>query len=129
MLVSQEKPTKTPTLPPTAESLSDNVVAVVCEQIDELEKSHFLQVARGDYKTLARERCAVNAAFAAKSVGWDGVDKWPDTGVPEELRRCAMQMPEAEHMQFATSGPGTIRRPIDARKGAEDSDASDELKE
>ena len=32
-------------------------------------------------------------------------------------------------MQSATSGPGTIRQPIDARKGAEDSDASDELKE
>ena len=40
-----------------------------------------------------------------------------------------MQMPEAEQMQFATPGPGTIRQPIDARQGAEDSDASDELKE
>ena len=50
-------------------------------------------------------------------------------GVPEELRQCAIQMVEAEHMQFATPGPGTIRQPIDARQEAEDSDVSDELKE
>ena len=50
-------------------------------------------------------------------------------GVPEELRQCAIQMVEAEHMQFATPGPGTIRQPNDARQEAEDSDVSDELKE
>jgi hypothetical protein len=129
VLVSQAKPTKTPTLPPTAEELSENFVAVFCKSIDEVEKSQFLKVARGDYKILARERCAVNAAFAAKSMNWNAVDGWPEIGVPEELRRCAMQMPEAEQMQFASSGPGTIRQPIDAAKGAEDSDASDELAE
>ena len=129
VLVSQEKPTKTPTLPPTAEALSENFVAVFCKSIDELEKSQFLQVAREDYKTLARERCAVNGAFAVKTVNWDAVEKWPDMGVPEELRQCAIQMVEAEHMQFATPGPGTIRQPIDARQEAEDSDVSDELKE
>mgnify|MGYP000226222472 CR=1 FL=1 len=34
VLVSQEKPTKTPTLPPTAEALSENSVAVFCKSID-----------------------------------------------------------------------------------------------
>ena len=129
VLVSQEKPTKTPSLPPTAEALSEIFVAVFCKSIDELEKSQFLQVAREDYKTLARERCAVNGAFAVKTVNWDAVEKWPDIGVPEELRQCAIQMVEAEHMQFATPGPGTISQPIDARQEAEDSDVSDELKE
>ena len=37
-------------------------------------------------------------------------------------------MPEAEQMEFATAGPGTIRRPIDAAVGGDD-DASDELGE
>ena len=129
VLVSQAKPTKIPTLPPTAEDLSENFVAIFCKSVEELEKSQFLKVAREDYKILARERCAVNASFAAKSMNWNAVDEWPVIGVPEELRRCGMQMPEAEHMQFATSGPGTIRQPIDAALGAEGSDASDELAE
>ena len=75
------------------------------------------------------ENVAQSMCFAVKTVNWDAVEKWPDMGVPEELRQCAIQMVEAEHMQFATPGPGTIRQPNDARLEAEDSDVSDELKE
>ena len=128
VLVSQAKPTKTPTLPPTADELSENFVAIFCKSVEEVEKSQFLRVSRGDYKILARERCAVNSAFASKSINWNAVDEWPEIGVPSEIKRCAVQMPEAEHMQFATAGPGTIRRPIDAAVGGDD-DASDELGE
>ena len=56
VLVSQAKPTKIPTLPPTAEDLSENFVAIFCKSVEELEKSQFLTGAREDYKILARER-------------------------------------------------------------------------
>ena len=55
VLVTQAQPTKTPMLPPTAEELSENFVAVFCKSVDELEKSQILKVSREDYKILARE--------------------------------------------------------------------------
>ena len=39
VLVSQAKPTKIPTLSPTAEDLSENFVAIFCKSVEELEKS------------------------------------------------------------------------------------------
>ena len=70
----------------------------------------------------------VNSAFASKATNWNAVDEWPEIGVPSEIKRCAAQMPEAEQMQFATAGPGTIRRPIDTAVEGDDG-ASDELGE
>ena len=41
VLLSQAKPTKIPTLPPTAEDLSENFVAIFCKSVEELEKVNF----------------------------------------------------------------------------------------
>jgi len=122
VLVAHSKPMAQPMLPPTAEQLSEHFVAVFCESPDDLEKGQFLQVNREDYKTLAQLRCDVNPAFAETKISMDAVERWPVSGVPEEIRRCGMLTPEAERMEFLGTGPGAVKGPVDAAAQAEDPD-------
>ena len=57
----------------------------------------------------------------------EAVEKWPASGVQQEIRRCGALMPGAERMEFLGAGPGAVKGPVDAAAQAEDPDVSDEL--
>lgn len=112
-------------LPPSGQELSDSFVAVFGQNKEDLTKCQLLTVSRHEYKTLAEERCQVNANFGRTVIDRQRVEALPERGVPQQFIECAVQMPEVERYSATRAGPGTIRDPLEA--GQPDDDGSDEL--
>jgi len=112
-------------LPPSGQELSDSFVAVFGPNKEDLTKCQLLIVSRHEYKTLAEERCQVNANFGRTVIDPQRVEALPERGVPQQFIECAVQMPEVERYSATRAGPGTIRDPLEA--GQPDDDGSDEL--
>ena len=71
---------------------------------------------------MAQLRCGVNPVFAETKINMDAVEKWPVSGVLEEIGRCGMLIPEAELLEFLEAGPGAVKGPVDAAAHAVDPD-------
>ena len=82
VLLSQPAAKLGDVLPPTADSLGQNFVALFGRSPEQVQKCQILKVHRQSYLTLVRERTAVNVAYCDTMLDDAGVAKLPENGVP-----------------------------------------------
>ena len=111
-------------LPPSAESLSNNFVALFGRSPEDVRKCQILKVNRQAYVTLVRERVQVNPVYHDVVLDQAAVAKLPEADVPQQIWECACPLLGSDRYRATSIGPGTLRDPMN--KSHNDEEASDE---
>ena len=103
-------------LPPSAESISDNFVALFGRSPEQVEKCKILKVHRQAYVTLAKERAQVNPMYHDVVLDHVAVANLPEDGVPPQILACACPLFGFERDPATRNGPGSLRDPMVSRR-------------
>ena len=107
-------------LPPSAESLSNNFVALFGRSPEQVEKCQILKVNRQAYVALVKERAQTNPVYHDVVLDNVAVTDIPEDGVPPQILACACPLVGSDRYRATRIGPGTFRDPMDKSQGDEE---------
>ena len=107
-------------LPPSAESLSNNFVALFGRSPEQVEKCQILKVNRQAYVALVKERAQTNPVYHDVVLDNVAVADIPEDGVPPQILACACPLVGSDRYRATRIGPGTFRDPMDKSQGDEE---------
>ena len=112
VLLSQPPAQMGDVLPPSAESISDNFVALFGRSPEQVEKCKILKVHRQAHVALAKERAHMNPMYHDVVLDHVAVASLPDHGVPPQILACACPLFGVERYRATRSGPGSPLDPM-----------------
>ena len=112
-------------LPPSAESLSNNFVALFGRSPEQVEKCQILKVIRQAYVALVnvalvKERAQANPVYHDVVLDNVAVADIPEDGVPPQILACVCPLVGSDRYRATRIGPGTFRDPMDKSQGDEE---------